>query len=98
MATAPAYTAQGFKTTFRAMSSDVQQGSVAGKFAAQRLGAKTIAVIDDRTAYGQGLADQFDAAASDAGARVVGREFTDDKSTDISAILTRLKSLKPELV
>ncbi|MBV8466453.1 MAG: branched-chain amino acid ABC transporter substrate-binding protein, partial [Burkholderiales bacterium] len=60
MATAPAYTAQGFKTTFRAMTSDTQQGSVMGGFVVKKLGMKKIAIIDDRTAYGQGLADQFE--------------------------------------
>ena len=58
-ATAVAYTAQGFKSAFRVMANDGQQGRVLGEFAAKNLGAKKIAVLDDRTAYGQGLADQF---------------------------------------
>ena len=98
MATAPAYTSQGFHTTFRAMTSDTQQGSVMGAFAVEKLGARRIAVIDDRTAYGQGLADEFEKAALKAGGQIVRREFTDDKSTDFTAILTAIKSSGPDLI
>jgi len=58
-ATATAYTAQGFKTAFRVMANDAQQGRILGEYAVKNLGAKKIAVIDDRTGYGQGLADEF---------------------------------------
>lgn len=98
MATSPVYTAQGYKTTFRAMTSDTQQGSVAGKFAVDKLGATKVAIIDDRTAYGQGLADEFEKAVVAAGGEVVKREFTNDKATDFTAILTNIKGVKPDLV
>jgi branched-chain amino acid transport system substrate-binding protein len=98
MATAPEYTQQGFKTTFRMMTSDTQQGSVAGAFAAKSLGMKKIVIVDDRTAYGQGLADQFEKAAKASGATIVDREFTNDKAVDFKAILTKLKSRNPDLV
>ncbi len=98
MATAPEYTQQGFKTTFRMMTSDTQQGSVAGTFAVKSLGMKKIAIVDDRTAYGQGLADQFAKAAKAAGATIVDREFTNDKAVDFKAILTKLKQVNPDLV
>lgn len=98
MATAPAYTQQGFKTTFRSMTSDTQQGSVMGKFVVETLKAKKIAIIDDRTAYGQGLADEFEKAVKANGGEVVKREFTTDKATDFAAILTALKAVSPEVV
>ncbi|MGN6808391.1 MAG: branched-chain amino acid ABC transporter substrate-binding protein [Trinickia sp.] len=98
MATAPEYTQQGFKTTFRMMTSDTQQGSVAGTFAVKNLGMKKIAIVDDRTAYGQGLADQFAKAAKAAGATIVDREYTNDKAVDFKAILTKLKAVNPDLV
>lgn len=91
-ATNPKYTEQGFKTAFRVMPNDVQQGKVLGDFAVTRLGAKKVAIIDDRTAYGQGLADQFEKAAKAAGAEIVAREFTTDKSTDFMSILTAVKA------
>lgn len=98
MATAPAYTEQGFKTTFRMMTSDTQQGSVVGSYAVGKLGFKKIAVIDDRTAYGQGLANEFEKAAKAAGAAIVAREFTTDKSVDFRAILTKLKAQAPQAI
>ncbi|KMZ11587.1 Leucine-isoleucine-valine-threonine-and alanine-binding protein [Candidatus Burkholderia humilis] len=98
MATAPEYTTQGFKTAFRMMTSDTQQGSVAGEFAVKTLKVKKIAIVDDRTAYGQGLADQFEKAAKAAGGTIVDREFTNDKAVDFKAILTKIKSTNPDLV
>ena len=97
-ATNPKYTEQGFKSAFRVMTNDVQQGKVLGEYSVKQLGAKTIAIIDDRTAYGQGLADQFEKAAKAAGGVIVAREFTTDKSTDFMAILTAVKSKNPDLL
>ncbi|MEM5400550.1 MULTISPECIES: branched-chain amino acid ABC transporter substrate-binding protein [Paraburkholderia] len=98
MATAPEYTQQGFKTTFRMMTSDTQQGSVAGTFAVKNLGMKKIVVIDDRTAYGQGLADEFSKAAKAAGGNIIDREYTNDKAVDFKSVLTKAKAMNPDLV
>jgi branched-chain amino acid transport system substrate-binding protein len=97
-ATAIAYTAQGYNTAFRVMTNDKQQGHVLGQYAVDKLGDKKIAIIDDRTAYGQGLADEFAKAAKAAGAEVVAREYTTDRSTDFMAILTAIKAKSPDLV
>ncbi|AOX99640.1 branched-chain amino acid ABC transporter substrate-binding protein [Jeongeupia sp. USM3] len=97
-ATAVAYTAQGFKTTFRVMANDAQQGKVLGEYAVTKLGAKKVAIVDDRTAYGQGLADEFEKAAKASGAEVVKREFTTNQETDFNAILTSIKGAKPDLI
>lgn len=97
-ATNPKYTEQGYKGAFRVMANDVQQGKVLGEYAVGKLGAKRIAIIDDRSAYGQGLADEFEKAAKAAGAAVVGREYTTDRATDFRAILTSIKAKKPDLV
>ncbi len=97
-ATAIAYTAQGFKTAFRVMTNDRQQGKVLGEYAVKNLGAKRIAIIDDRTAYGQGLADEVERAVKASGGEVIAREFTTDRSTDFLAILTSIKARKPDLV
>jgi len=96
-ATNPKYTQQGFKTAFRVMANDVQQGKALGQFAAKQ-GVKTVAIVDDRTAYGQGLADEFRKSAEAAGIKVVATEYTNDKATDFKAILTKIKSKKPDLV
>ncbi len=95
-ATAVKYTTQGFKTAFRVMTNDAQQGKVLGVYAA-KLGKK-IAIIDDRTAYGQGLADEVEKAAKAAGEDVVAREYTTDRASDFMAILTSIKSKSPDVV
>jgi branched-chain amino acid transport system substrate-binding protein len=92
------YTHQGFRTAFRVMANDAQQGKVLGQYAVEKLGAKNIAVIDDKTAYGAGLADEFVAGAQAAGATIVTREYTNDKATDFTAILTKIKGRKPDLI
>ena len=97
-ATAVAYTAQGYKTAYRVMANDAQQGKALGQFAVSKMGAKKIAIIDDRTAYGQGLADEFEKAAKAAGGEVVAREFTNDRATDFTAILTSIKGKAPDLL
>jgi branched-chain amino acid transport system substrate-binding protein len=97
-ATAIAYTASGFNTAYRVMTNDKQQGTALAEYAVSQLGAKKIAIVDDRTAYGQGLADEFERAAKAAGAEVVAREYTTDKSTDFMAILTSIKSREPQVV
>ena len=97
-ATNPKLTLQGFKDVFRVMANDVQQGSVIGKEAATTLGGKKIAIIDDKTAYGAGLADETEKAAKAAGATVVAREYTNDKATDFKAILTKIKAKKPDVI
>ncbi len=97
-ATNPKYTQQGYKNAFRVMANDIQQGKVLGEYAVAKLGAKRIAIIDDRTAYGQGLADEFEKAAKAAGATVVGREYTSDKATEFRSILTNVKARQPDLV
>ena len=92
------YTAQGFKTAFRVMANDAQQGHVLGEYATKNLAAKRIAVIDDRTAYGQGLADEFIKAAQANGAQIVAHEYTNDKAVDFTAVLTAVKGKQPDLL
>jgi len=96
--TNPKYTQQGFKTTFRVVAHDDQQGPTLGRFAVNTIKAKKVAVIDDSTAYGQGLADAFEKTAKSLGAQIVAREHTTDKDTDFKAILTKIKGRGPDLV
>lgn len=95
--TNPKLTQQNFKATFRTIANDVQQGLAIGKYAATKLGKK-VALIDDRTAYGQGLADEVEKAVKANGGSLTGREFTSDKATDFLAILTRIKAQNPDVI
>ncbi|MGA0882193.1 MAG: branched-chain amino acid ABC transporter substrate-binding protein [Burkholderiaceae bacterium] len=97
-ATNPKYTRQGYKTAFRVVADDVRLGGVLGRYAVSELKGKSIAVIDDRTAYGQGVADEFAKGVQSAGGKVVAREYTNDKATDFMAILTSLKGKKPDII
>jgi branched-chain amino acid transport system substrate-binding protein len=96
--TSPKYTQQGFNTAFRVVANDVQLGQALGRYAVKNVGARRVAVIDDRTAYGQGLAAEFAKGLQQQGGTVVAREFTHDKATDFNAILTKLRATKPDLV
>ena len=97
-ATNPKFTRNGYKTTFRVVADDVHLGGTLGRYAVSELKGKSIAVIDDRTAYGQGVADEFEKGVKGAGGTTVAREFTNDKATDFTAILTAIKAKKPDVV
>ncbi|AMR79669.1 branched-chain amino acid ABC transporter substrate-binding protein [Cupriavidus nantongensis] len=96
--TNPDYTKQGFKTTYRVVATDAQQGPALANYAAKTLNAKSVAIVDDATAYGKGLADEFEKTAKAAGVNVVAREATNDKATDFKAILTKIKGKKPDVI
>jgi branched-chain amino acid transport system substrate-binding protein len=97
-ATNPKYTRNGYKTAFRMVADDAQLGGTLGKYAVTQLKGKAIAIIDDRTAYGQGVAEEFEKGVKAAGGKTVGRQFTTDKATDFTAILTAIKGAKPDVV
>jgi branched-chain amino acid transport system substrate-binding protein len=97
-ATNPKYTQQGFNTTFRVVANDVQLGRGLARYAAKTMHVKRVAVVDDRTAYGQGLVTEFSNGLRQDGVTVVAREFTTDKATDFAAILTKIRASNPDLV
>ncbi|MGE8506627.1 MAG: branched-chain amino acid ABC transporter substrate-binding protein, partial [Paraburkholderia terricola] len=96
--TNPAYTQQGFKTAYRVVATDAQQGPALANYATKALSAKRIAVVDDATAYGKGLADEFAKTVEASGAKIVAREATNDRATDFRAILTKIKSVHPDVI
>ena len=96
--TNPDYTKQGFKTTYRLVATDAQQGPALGNYVANTLKAKTVAIIDDSTQYGKGLADEFEKTVKAAGLKVVTREASNNKATDFKAILTKVKGRKPDVI
>ncbi|HEX5392404.1 MAG TPA: branched-chain amino acid ABC transporter substrate-binding protein [Rhodocyclaceae bacterium] len=96
--TNPRYTQQGYATTFRVVANDDQQGPAGAAYAINTLKVKKVAIVDDSTSYGQGLAAAFENAVKAAGVEVLAHEHTTDKDTDFAAILTNIKSKNPELV
>ncbi len=97
-ATNPKYTQQNFKTAFRLVANDAKLGGTLGQYAVKTMGGKTFAIIDDRTAYGQGVADQFAKAVKTAGGNIVATQYTNNKATDFNAILTSIKARKPDII
>jgi branched-chain amino acid transport system substrate-binding protein len=97
-ATNPAYTLQGFKTAYRVVATDAQQGPALADYAMRTLKVKTVAIVDDATAYGQGLATEFEKRAKADGLSVVSHDATNDKATDFRAILTKIKGAHPDVI
>jgi branched-chain amino acid transport system substrate-binding protein len=96
-ATNPKLTEQGFKNVFRVVGRDDQQGPAIAQYL-ESLKVKKVAIADDATAYGEGLADQVDKTLAAGGVKVVAREKTNDKATDFKAILTKMKGKAPDAV
>jgi branched-chain amino acid transport system substrate-binding protein len=94
----PAYTKLGYRSAYRLTATDASQGPVLAQYAANTLKAKRVAVVDDATAFGQGLADEFARTANTAGIQVLSRDATTDKAVDFRAILTKIKSETPDAV
>jgi branched-chain amino acid transport system substrate-binding protein len=97
-ATNPALTKPGYKTTFRLLANDNALGPALAFYAADNLKLKTVAIVDDRSAYGQGVAEAFKKAATSKGMKVVDTQFTTDKAVDFMAILTSIKGKNPDAI
>jgi ABC-type branched-subunit amino acid transport system substrate-binding protein len=96
--TNPKVTDGGYKNLFRIIAGDNQIGSSMAMYAAKVMKAKTAAVVDDRTAFGQGVAAEFIKEAKAQGLTILGQEYTTDKATDFSSILTNIKAKKPDVM
>ncbi|CAN7214942.1 branched-chain amino acid ABC transporter substrate-binding protein [Caballeronia sp. LjRoot31] len=96
--TNPAFTQQGYKTTFRVVPTDARQGPVLATYALKTLHARKIVVVDDATLYGRGLANEFAKAVVAGGGRITGHEVTSEKARDFKAILNKIKHVQPDAV
>jgi branched-chain amino acid transport system substrate-binding protein len=97
-ATNPVLTERGMKGVFRTVGRDDQQGPAIAAYIAGELKARTVAIVDDKTSYGEGLANEVEKSLRAAKVGLVGRERVGDKDTDFKAILTRIKSRNPDVV
>jgi len=97
-ATNPKLTEQGFKTQFRVVGRDDQQGPAIASYLATTKKPKLVAVIDDATAYGEGIANEVEKTLKAANIKVLPREKGTDKTTDWKAILTKVKGKNPDAV
>jgi branched-chain amino acid transport system substrate-binding protein len=97
-ATNPTLTERGIKTVFRTVGRDDQQGPAIASYVANELKAKKVAIIDDKTAYGEGLANEVEKTLKGSKVTIVGRERTTDKETDFKSILTKIKAKNPDVI
>ncbi len=97
-ATNPTLTERGLASVFRTVGRDDQQGPAIAAYIAGELKAKKVALVDDKTAYGEGLANEVEKALKAAKVTIVGRERTTDKETDFKAVLTKIKAKSPDVV
>jgi branched-chain amino acid transport system substrate-binding protein len=97
-ATNPAVTHQGLSKLFQVTPNDSRLGGEMAKYAVTLKNIKTAAIIDDRTAYGGGVADEFEKVAKQSGLKIVDREYTNDKATDFKAILTKISAAMPDVI
>jgi branched-chain amino acid transport system substrate-binding protein len=96
--TNPEYTRQGFRTTFRVVATDALQGPVLAGYAMKTLHAKKVVVVDDSSAYGRGLADEFAKTLQTGGVKIAAREQTTEKARNFKAILTKIRRIQPDVV
>jgi branched-chain amino acid transport system substrate-binding protein len=97
-ATNPKLTEQGFKNQFRVVGRDDQQGPAIASYLATAKKPKLVAVIDDATAYGEGIANEVEKTLKAANIKVLPREKGTDKTTDWKAVLTKLRGRNPDAV
>jgi branched-chain amino acid transport system substrate-binding protein len=97
-ATNPTLTERGMKNVFRTVGRDDQQGPAIAAYIAGELKGKKVAIIDDKTAYGEGIANEVEKTLKAAKVTIVGRERTTDKETDFKAILTKIKGKNPDVI
>jgi branched-chain amino acid transport system substrate-binding protein len=97
-ATNPTLTERGLKNVFRTVGRDDQQGPAIAAYIAGELKGKKVAIIDDKTAYGEGIANEVEKTLKASKVNIVARERTTDKETDFKAILTKIKAKNPDVV
>ena len=96
--TNPKLTRQGFSNAFRLVIDDAALGSFLGRIAVRKYGAKKILLIDDRTAYGAGLADEFSFGVTSAGGVIIKRDYVNDRSIDLNAVMNSIRNTNPDLI
>lgn len=95
--TNPKVTDRGYPGVFRVCGRDDQQGSIAAMFALNELKAKKVAILHDKTTYGQGLADEFRKALKAKGVDDVYYGGVPKEELDFRAVISKIKAANPDL-
>lgn len=94
----PANPRRPYKTYFRVVTTDLVQGPFAANYASHDVGAKTGVIIHDKKTYGQGIANEFARQFERNGGRVLATETINPGDKDFSAVLSKLKTLNPQII
>jgi branched-chain amino acid transport system substrate-binding protein len=90
-------TERGLKYMFRVCGRDDDQAKIAGAFIKNYLKAKTIYIVDDKTTYSQGLADNVEKQCDSLGVKVLAHDHVNQGDKDFSAVLTKIKQAAPDV-
>lgn len=96
--TNPTITERNMWNVFRVCGRDDQQGTVAGRYIADNLSDKKIAIVHDKTPYGKGLADETRKALNEAGIQEVIYEGVNIGEKDFAALASKIKEAGGEIV
>jgi branched-chain amino acid transport system substrate-binding protein len=98
--TDPAFASQyrpnGQAIYFRTVTTDAFQGPFMANFAAENLGVKSVYILDDTGAYGEGIANSFEKQANAKGITVLGHDKLDPKESDYTTVLTKIAAMNPD--
>jgi branched-chain amino acid transport system substrate-binding protein len=92
------YRPNGKAIYFRTVTTDAFQGPYMANYAAETLGLKSVYVLDDTGAYGEGIANSFEAQAVAKGINVLGHDKLNPKESDYTTILTKIKAMNPDAI
>ena len=92
------YRPEGKAIYFRTVTTDAFQGPYMANYAAEVLGIKSVYVLDDTGAYGEGIANSFEKQAVAAGINVLGHDKLDPKESDYTTVLTKISALGPDAI
>jgi branched-chain amino acid transport system substrate-binding protein len=97
-ATNPTITERSLKNVFRTVGRDDQQGPAIAAYVASELKAKKVSLVDDKTPYGEGLANEVEKTLKGAKVTILGRERVSDTDTDFRSVLTKIKAKNPDVI
>ena len=90
------YLPAGKTVFFRTVATDAFQGPYMANYFAEKLHVKSVYILDDTGAYGEGLSNAFEGQAKKKGINVMGHDKIDPKEADYSSVLTKIKAMKPD--
>jgi branched-chain amino acid transport system substrate-binding protein len=92
------YFLSGTRSYARVITTDDYQGTAAATFASEKLGVKSVYILNDNETYGQGVGKAFQDAATKLGIKILGNDPWDKKQSNYSALFNKIKATSPDMV